>query len=602
MQENKAQERVIQTIEGQMIVVACPGSGKTTTLVRRIHHMVSECDIPSEHILMITFTAAAAKEMKERYQKLYGRDEVTFSTIHALCMAILRKFRGLTNDDLLVDSRDFFFSQLRNVKKINDKAEFIKMCQTDISVIKNNSLDPETYTPKCCDDAGLFRNLFYAYEAYKKQTGQIDFDDMLIHAYQVMKDDPSVLEWLQEKYRYIQVDEYQDTNFLQRDIIYLLAGPNGNLTVVGDDDQSIYGFRGARPEIMLSFKRDYPDAEEIYMSTNYRSTKKIIQCSDMLIRRNSSRFAKDFIPFSSEDGTVDVVEADTREQQLMKIAMMIKKHMNEGQSDISVLYRTNGQAESIANKLLTLKVPFYSTEKIQSRYKGWMFSDIQAFYRLANGKAKRTDLYQVLNHPQRFLMHPGYARSGLDINKMKRVAYKVCDKDWQCKAAIKQIQSFFSLLSMLKDKKPSIFLTYLYSSYSKYLEEYANFRNMDKSELEDMYKSFVRDASEHDDWKDWGLYITRYNMALEKNQNNREGVALSTMHCSKGLEWDEVYIIDCVDGTCPFAKAEGTAALEEERRLFYVAMTRAKKMLHLCRYRIKGRKETKPSPYLRECR
>ena len=166
MEKNIAQEEVIRTVEGQLIVIACPGSGKTTTLVRRIHHMTTECQIDSGNILMITFTSAAAKEMKERYQKMYGKDEVTFCTIHALCLAILQKFRSFTNDSILSDARGFFYDALRGNKKINagDKEEFIKGLQTDISVLKNSGFTMEEFSPTCCDDKVLFEELYQKYE------------------------------------------------------------------------------------------------------------------------------------------------------------------------------------------------------------------------------------------------------------------------------------------------------------------------------------------------------------------------------------------------------------------------------------------------------
>ena len=301
---NKAQEKVIETIDGQLIVIACPGSGKTTTLVRRIHHMVADCEIDSSHILMITFTNAAAKEMKERYQKMYGQDEVTFCTIHSLCLAILKKFCGLTNDNILSDAQEFFFQALRGNKQINDKTEFIKLLVTDISVVKNNSLDLMEYRPQCCDDQKLFQQMFEQYEEYKTRYQLIDFDDMLLKAYQCMQENQECLAWLREKYQYIQVDEYQDTNFLQRDLIYLLAGEHGNLAVVGDDDQSIYGFRGARPEVMLRFQDFYPDVKFVRMNTNYRSCSGIIKAADQLIKNNTSRFAKEFQAFHEEEGPV----------------------------------------------------------------------------------------------------------------------------------------------------------------------------------------------------------------------------------------------------------------------------------------------------------
>ena len=307
MKKNEGQEAVINTTEGQLIVIACPGSGKTTTLVRRIHHMVDDCKIPSESILMVTFSNAAAKEMRERYQKSYGKDDVTFSTIHSLCFAILRKFAGYSNEDILTDARDYFYKKLRGNKQVNDKEEFINSILTEISVIKNNQIPLDDYNPICCNDKTLFEDLFTGYEEYKNDLNVVDFDDMLIQAYQTMKDNKNCLQWLRNKYRYIQVDEYQDTNYLQRDIIYLLAGENGNLTVVGDDDQSIYGFRGARPQVMLNFKKDYPDAVMIRLSTNYRSSKEIIHSADNLIKLNKSRFDKEFLAFKSETGQIEYI-------------------------------------------------------------------------------------------------------------------------------------------------------------------------------------------------------------------------------------------------------------------------------------------------------
>ena len=219
MEHNKAQEKVISTIEGQMIVIACPGSGKTTTLLKRIDHMVHS-GIDPENILMITFTSAAAKEMKERYARQYQTMGVTFCTIHALCLAILRKFSKLGELISPGDVSQFFYNQLRQNRSIKDKNEFINNLITDISVIKNNP--SEKIMPTCTEDTKLFQKLYQSYEDHKTKMGMIDFDDMLIQAYELMQENEECLKWLRGKYRYIQVDEYQDTNFLQRDIIYLL--------------------------------------------------------------------------------------------------------------------------------------------------------------------------------------------------------------------------------------------------------------------------------------------------------------------------------------------------------------------------------------------
>lgn len=603
MQKNEAQEEVINTVDGQLIVIACPGSGKTTTLVRRIHYMTADCGIPSEHILMITFTSAAAKEMRERYQKMYGKDEVTFCTIHSLCLSILKKFRGLTNENLLTDQQSYFYGALQKIKGINDKDAFIKLLMTDISVLKNNSIDIDEFVPQCCDDKPLFERLYNEYEQYKEEYQLIDFDDMLIQAYDCMRHDRECLHWLQEKYQYIQVDEYQDTNFLQRDIVYLLAGSNGNLAVVGDDDQSIYGFRGARPEVMLRFQDFYPDVKFVRMNTNYRSCSGIIAAADYLIKQNSDRFAKEFQAFNQERGTVEVISKSTRQIELFTVMSKIKSLIESGEdpTSIAVLYRTNQQSEDIAALLMAQNIPFVSTEKIPSRYQHWMFEDIKSYQKLAKGeKWSKQDLARVLNHPQRFLSNYAYVNAGLDEKRMTSAAFKLIPAGWKRDNAIMTIHKFFNALKMMKGKSPSSFLRIMniFAEYRKYLSEYAEFRNMDLQELLDIWSKYTEDAQKHDDWVEWGRYIMGYNKAIEDAQKNQTGVTLSTMHCSKGLEWKHVFIIDCVEGITPFEKAQTIAAVEEERRLFYVAMTRAKEHLYLCTYSERAKKQVKRSRFL----
>ena len=382
MEKNNAQEEIIHTVNGQLLVVACPGSGKTTTLLRRIHYMINEAKIPAQQILMVTFSSAAAKEMKTRYQKKFGMDAVTFSTIHSMCMSILKKFGGYTKESILSDPREYFYKVLRKQKGINDINEFITGLITEISVINNNSIDLNSYKPKCTRDKKLFLKLINGYQEYKEELHLIDFDDMLQKAYEIMVNDKECLDFLRNKYRYIQVDEYQDTNLIQKDIIYLLAGQDGNLAVVGDDDQSIYAFRGAKPEIMLNFQKEYPKSKMVKMSTNYRSGKKIISEADRVIKSNTNRFQKDFIGFKPENGAVEYIVTEEKKDEILKIFSRIKKLLNDGENpaDIAVLFRTNRQAEKMAAILFRNQIPFQSNEKIQSKYEHWMFQDLQAYY------------------------------------------------------------------------------------------------------------------------------------------------------------------------------------------------------------------------------
>lgn len=600
---NKAQEKVIKTIEGQLIVIACPGSGKTTTLVRRIHHMVEDCGIDSSHILMITFTNAAAKEMKERYEKMYGQDEVTFCTIHSLCLAILKKFCGITNANILSNPQDFFYQVLKENKRINDKTEFIKLLITDISVVKNNGLSLTKYEPQCCNDKKLFQQMYEQYENYKEQYHLIDFDDMLLKAYQCMQENSECLTWLREKYQYIQVDEFQDTNFLQRDLIFLLAGEYGNLAVVGDDDQSIYGFRGARPEVMLRFQDFYPNVAFVRMNTNYRSCSGIIEAADQLIQSNTSRFEKEFKAFHEEKGTVRRYVSKNRAEEVLRVATIIQELIQNGEepSEIAILYRTNQQAELVADTLMNLKIPFVSTEKIPSRYQHWMFEDIKSYRRLAeNCNWTQQDLFRVLNHPCRYLYDYKYIQAGLDMKKMRQIAYQLNSAQWKRKNATESVTEFFYALSQMQGKNPVDFLKNMkqHADYIKYLREYAKFRNADDSEFTNIWKKYEEDAKKYNDWNEWNNYIIQYNHATVAAKEKKEGVRLSTMHGAKGLEWKHVFIIDCIDGMCPYTKATSDSEVEEERRLFYVAMTRAKEHLYFCSYRENNGKTVKQSPFV----
>lgn len=276
MLENKAQEEAIHTVNKQVLVIACPGSGKTTTLLRRIHYMVTEAGISAAQILMITFTKAAADEMNKRYVSMYGDNPgVTFATIHSLCFSIVKKY-GKKNVSVLSDIEiyNYFNYRVKYLDQINDKDNFVADVILDISVMKNNMISLSDYEPACTDNKELFASLYTGYEKYKEKESKVDFDDMLVMAKDILDNEPEVLLYLKNRYSYIQVDEYQDTNYIQRDIIYKLAGKEGNLAVVGDDDQSIYMFRGARPEIMLNFSKDYPECKVIHMSTNYRNYKR----------------------------------------------------------------------------------------------------------------------------------------------------------------------------------------------------------------------------------------------------------------------------------------------------------------------------------------
>lgn len=613
MKANPAQERAIKEVYGQNIIIACPGSGKTTTLLRRISHMVSDEGIQPEEILMITFTKAAAAEMKERYEQQHQKGSaICFCTIHSLCSSLLKEFRGFDAANVLEDN----FQILYDIISLDTRSEsynlqqFVKDAAMDISVFKNDMDAGDAYSPKCTNDKDFFFDIYNKYEAQKKNTGMYDYDDLLIQAYEMLRSDADCLGKCREKYGFIHVDEYQDTNFLQRDIIYLLAGQNGNITVVGDDDQSIYGFRGAKPEVMKDFLVHYPCALAIYMSTNYRSDKSIIEAASNLVQYNKKRFPKDIQAFSENEGKISVQMPATRYEMCIHAAADILKLMNSGCrcNDIAVLFRTNQQAEQMASVCLKYDIPFYGNDEIPNRYKDDMFYDICAFWHMACGKKdarSQESFVRSMTHTGRFFVD-AYAFELSHKDSMNQMLKKVsAHNDADLHEIKKNLKLRHGFLMTLRFLKPcdALDVIYLQGGYEKYLKDYAVSKNISFEVLKARWDSYKDDIERMHitSFEEWISYAEKLSLKLADMQKNREGVCLSTMHKSKGLEWDNVLILNCMEGSAPFAKAVKQAEIEEERRLFYVAMTRSRHNLKLYGYRAsKQNIKAKPSRFLSE--
>lgn len=609
MLKNEAQEEVIHNVYGQTIVIACPGSGKTTTLLRRINYMIKDEHINPSEIVMITFTKAAADEMRERFAKNYGKNKgVLFCTIHAFCFMLLKKFGKYENDAVLTNASDIIFEQIKFNSKITDKMQFVADILTDISVIKNNGIKPSEFDIKCCDDKKMFLQMFKNYEKVKQEQGKLDFDDILIETYKMLKNNKEILDYVRDMYGYIHVDEYQDTNYLQRNIIYLIAGENGNLTVVGDDDQSIYAFRGARPEIMLNFKKDYPYAKEIYMSTNYRSDSDILKYAGNLIAFNKKRFKKDIIACSKNKGKIQHKSFETKEDEVSYVTSRIKQLIEKGinPNDIAILYRTNSQSIPYADGLMSQNIPFKCNESIVSKYSHWIFKDIASYYRMAHGRGTQSDYLNTVNHPQRYMSKVNVKKCKIEVDDMFRVLNNPNQEEWKNEKQLDNIIHYVSILKRLSSiDEPLKFLDYMLrlGDYGDFIDSYSEFRNMDSNDLLSVWRAYENDIKSKNikTFADWSNYANRYNLMFNKQRNERNGVCLSTMHKSKGLEWKYVFIIDCVEGITPSKKAENIDDIEEERRLFYVAITRAKNDLTLCSFSSSGKTKSKLSRFIVEC-
>lgn len=606
IKKNNAQEKAIQTISGQLILVACPGAGKTTTLLRRINYMITKRNINPLNILMITFTKAAADEMNKRYARMFGKNPgVTFCTIHSFCLAITKKF-SLKKLSVLseLEKYTFFRDKIRYNASIADKDAFISDIILDISILKNNMLSVSEYSPNCTVNKDLFQGLYTDYEDYKEKKGKMDYDDILLIARDILLNNNIALQWLRERYQYIQVDEYQDTNYLQRDIIYQIAGKTGNLAVVGDDDQSIYAFRGARPEIMLNFTKDFPNAALINMSTNYRSLKNIIHDADLLIKQNQVRFAKDFIGFREADGCVKYINYKDNTSQVDTIVKKIQEMIEKGENpnDIAILYRINKESMPFAEKFIAKKMQFQCNEKLMSKYDHWMFQDILAYHEVATGNDVDGVFFRkILNHPNRFFFGKTFSDVKPDINLLITAIIRQKKKEqWQINKAIDKAYDLFRNLNILKEAAPEDFLTCLWKDvgYKDFIREYAKSRNMEPKELKEIWDDYKKEAKNYKTWEEWKKAIEIYRIKLAEANQSKGGITLSTMHRSKGLEWKNVFIIDCVEGIYPFEKATKPEQIEEERRLFYVAMTRAKDNLYLTSYDKKNGKNQTVSRFL----
>ena len=599
LQKNEAQEEAIKTIKGPVIVISCPGSGKTTTLVRRIKHIIDNGGNPKK-ILMITFANSAAADMQERYVKLYGKNPgIMFMTIHSLCFNILRIEKGYDSSSLITESQkmEFLVNQLKGNIYIDDAWEMAKTIATEISAVRNSYTPLKNFIPTGCDKE-LFVRVYNAYEQEKRNSGKIDFDDMLVKCEELLSTDKEIRDKWSRHFDYIQVDEYQDTNQIQKDIIYTLISRTNNLCVVGDDDQSLYSWRGADPSIMMNFSEDFPKVKVINMSTNYRSSQKIIDYADTLIKRNKKRFQKNFISFRGQNGSVGEVHFLESKGKRNEMAAIIDKiqYLHEVKdydyNEMAILFRTNKQAEIPVDMLSRAGLPFSSTEKIKTVYESYIFKDIKAYVELSLGMNYKSNLFAVLNHPNRYL----HTQQFLDIpyrevSFLQAIESLRHSKDaWRYPAAEKSIKSWFASFGPNKislQTYPSEIFKLMESkdkiNYKKHLKNIASMKNEDvESELE-IFEMLKEDATRFETVESW-LNHAKYMVAKTKELNRKrsnDGIQLATMHKSKGLEWKVVFLIGVDDKVLPGKLVVTDDGREEERRVLYVGMTRAMDILYI---------------------
>lgn len=609
MELNEAQQQAVTHTQGPCMVLAGPGSGKTFTLVKRIIYMTEQANISPQEILVITFTKAAAREMKERYLKATNKQKtpITFGTFHAVFYGILKWAYHIDAANIMSDEekKRLVKEELSHCYIEWDDAEgeeedILAGVLEDIGAIKNNRLRVETFVSKHVRP-DIFRKIYNSYERKRKEMKKLDFDDMLVSCLELFEKYPDILKQWQKKFRYLMIDEFQDINPVQYKIVQLLAEPEQNLFIVGDDDQSIYEFRGARPGIMLGFQKDYPKAKEIFLNKNYRSTKKIVTAASRVVSHNAARFPKIFEAVGEAGEDVHVQETkDAAEESRYILGEVQRRHqIGIPYKDMAVLFRTSLSVRTFVECCTEYHIPFQMKEYIPNIYEHFIARDLAAYLRLAKGSRERSDFLMILNRPKRYLARNSLEKAIVSFEDMMNY---YCDKEWMQKR-IRQLEYD---IHQMQTMTPEQAIKYIRKKigYDEFLKEYAEEKHSSLSGLTETLDYIQEQAAGHQTIEEWFTFVQKYTEELkeqrEKGPSDEDELVLLTMHGAKGLEYDTVFIIGANEDEIPYKKAKTPAAIEEERRMFYVAMTRAKRKLFVTYRREKNGKRQSPSRFLSE--
>ena len=579
------QKKAIEHGAGPLMVLAGPGSGKTFVITHRIKYLIEGPGINPAHILVVTFSRAAAKEMKDRFEKLCSKSLVTFGTFHSVFFNLLKMAYGFSSEQIASDElRYTLIKELikRNAIENEDINTLAGNRLTERARVKQDNISIKNYYSNSIS-SDTFKKIYIDYESELEARGKLDFEDMLSLTFELLSERNDILKAVQNRYRYILVDEFQDINFLQYNIIKLMAGEKQNITVVGDDDQSIYRFRGARPEIMLGFERDFRNVKKVFLDINFRSSTQIVNASTKLISFNSKRFPKNFKAKNGDGAPVSLIEFKNPFLEVNSIIKDIKDYIKSGQdiNSIAVLYRTNLSPRLLIERLMRNNIPFTIRDAIPNLFDYWVAKDIISYIKLAINIGGKSDLLRISNKPNRYISRDSLSSSRANIETLFDY---YDDKSYM----IKRIVELREHLRTIKNLKPATALRYIRNvvGYDEYIEEYCDMNGVESDDCYSILGDLENSAAEYNNFNDWFVHMDEYKDELiearKKSNENDKGVRLMTFHSSKGLEFDIVYIIDVNEGSVPYKKAKGVDEIEEERRMFYVAMTRARKKLFIC--------------------
>lgn len=587
---NENQLKAVNHLDGPCMVLAGPGSGKTRVITYRIANMVVNKNIKPTSILAISFTKASSIEMKNRALSLsndFRMNKVTYGTFHSVFFRILRYFENY-NIESILDEKTKRIGLKNILKGLNienaDDDETIGQVINEISYVKNELMDKRDFKSEVLTN-DEFIKVYNFYEEYKQQMNKIDFDDMLIKTYELLKNNKAALDRVRSVYRYILVDEFQDINKVQFEALKLIANPSNNIFVVGDEDQSIYGFRGSRPDFLLEFEEYFSNTKKVLLDINYRSKGEIINIANRLIEKNTNRYEKVIKCGKGNGAKVNYISPEDSEKEAVYIAKDIKNKVQEDYTeytDFAVIYRTNIQSRALVDVFMDMRIPFVVKDSIVTIYDHWAAQDILAYLRIGVNPNSNKDWIRIINKPFRYI-------SKDNLNLIKDEPDFINSLINKCDLHPKQVKTINDLdidISYVKGLNPKNAISYIRTTldYDRYILDYCANRKIKTNGLIEILNELESSATNFKTIQEYLEHIERVKSEIVDNKNNKEtdGVIFTTMHSAKGLEFKNVYIIGANEGTIPHEKSyeiddeeKKNDQIEEERRLMYVAITRA---------------------------
>ena len=613
MKLNRGQDEAIKHGNGPCMVLAPPGSGKTLIVTERTRYLIEESGVRPDQILVITFTRYAAREMKERFERLTAGKNypVTFGTFHSIFYGILKCAYGIGANNLMSEKESSVLLQevldqtdIESTPEVEDEEELVRELLREVGMVKNGLYHLKDFHSKYLTQ-DEFAEVFRSYEHQKKELKKFDFDDMLVQCYALFRKKPEILQGWQKRFQYILIDEFQDINRVQYEVIRMLAAPRYNLFVVGDDDQSIYGFRGAKPELMLYMKQEFPALRTISLTVNYRSTEFITGAAARVILHNDTRFYKRVQSFRGRGQNVHVQEVLDEQEEAQYVTEEIQKKLDQGikPGEIAVLFRTAVQARMISEILSEHRIPFEMRDYVTNFYRHFIVKDMMAYLQLAAGKRDRSLFLTICNRPLRYLARNSMENRQVNFEDLRKF---YCDKDWM----LDIIDQFDVDVRMMKNMAPYAAIQYIRKKigYDDFLKEYAEKHQIPWKQLMNVMTELEERSKNFKSYDEWEIHIAEYTQELEDQQaqakkikgERQNKVQLMTIHSAKGLEFEDVFVIHANEGEIPHQKAEKKDEIEEERRLFYVALTRAKNNLCISYITQKNGNSIRPSRFVEE--